>query len=405
MPESLSFPPGFLWGSATSSYQVEGGNNNNDWHLWEKQGKVPFVCAQAADSYHRFREDFDIAKSLGHNAHRLSFEWSRIHPEKDLFDYSQIQHYKDVIAYLNKINIKPVVTLHHFTNPIWFYDEGCWLNPESSDIFCRYVTKIAEHFSGLIDYWITINEPLVYVYNSYIKGIWPPGLKSLNKALVSLKNIEKAHIEAYHIIHKHNKNAMVSIAKHIRVFSPCDCNNFGQNLLPAFLRNRLFNFKTLELFARKKVLDFIGLNYYTKDFVRFSIKDIFGKNCLSSRHAPRKNSLGWYVEPKALFNVLLRLKRFRLPVFVTENGTTEAEDYLYEDYLKKHLFFIAESCKAGVNIIGYLWWSLIDNFEWDKGFKPKFGLVEVDENLNRRIKPFAFSYKQVCLNNKLELNV
>ena len=116
----------------------------------------------------------------------------------------------------------------------------------------------------------------------------------------------------------------------------------------------------------KESLDFIGLNYYTKDFVAFSLKDIFGKDCLCSHHKCRRNSLGWHVSPEGIFNLLIKLKRFNLPIIITENGTTEKENSLYEDYLRRHLAFIAKALERGVNVTGYLWWSLIDNFEWEK---------------------------------------
>ena len=132
MPKFLSFPENFLWGSSTSSYQVEGGNINNDWFAWEKDLKIPHKCGSAVDSYHRYEEDFDLSKALGHNAHRFSLEWSRIEPEEGRFDEREIEHYREVILALRRRGIEPVVTLHHFTNPLWFYRKGCWLNGSSS---------------------------------------------------------------------------------------------------------------------------------------------------------------------------------------------------------------------------------------------------------------------------------
>lgn len=402
MTKFLSFPENFLWGCVTSSYQVEGQNINNDWYLWEKDFKVPYPCGQAVDSYHRFEEDFDLIKSLSHNAHRLSLEWSRIQPYQNQFNNQEIEHYKKVISSLKEKKIKTIVTLHHFTNPLWFYQNGCWLNPQASDYFAEYVHKVCKEFSGLIDYWITINEPLVYVYNSYIRGIWPPGEKCAKKAFAVSQNLAQAHLKAYAIIHNHCPGTKVSIAKNMRIFSPCPYYNFGQNSIPAFIRNKVFNFALLKFLTKKKSLDFIGLNYYAKDFVIFSMKDAFGKDCSSPHHKCRRNSLGWYIFPEGIFNILIKLKKLNLPIMITENGTTEKEDSLYEDCLRKHLFFVAQALSKGVNIIGYLWWSLIDNFEWDQGFAAKFGLIAVDKDLNRSIKPFAHIYKEICANNRIE---
>ncbi len=400
---SFSFPRDFLWGSATSSYQVEGNNKNNDWFLWEVEGRVPFSCGEAVDFYHKFEEDFRLAKFLGHNAHRFSLEWSRIQPQEKEFNEKEITHYKKLIHSLLDKSIQPIVTLHHFTNPVWFYKKGCWLNPHSSDYFARYIERVLKEFSGLIKYWITINEPLVYIYNSYFRGIWPPGGTSLKEAWIALNNLKKAHLKAYQIIHKNCKSVYVSIAKHLRIFSPCFHFNLGQNLIPAFLRDKFFNSGLLRYFFKKKSLDFLAINYYTKDFVRFSPKELFGENCYSLHHKLRKNSLGWYISPEGLLKLLLRLKKFNLDIIITENGTTEKEDSFYGDFLRAHILSIVRAIKSGVKVRGYLWWSLIDNFEWEEGFTPKFGLIEVDNQLNRRLKPFSYIFRDICINNAIEI--
>ncbi|MBN2121302.1 MAG: glycoside hydrolase family 1 protein [Candidatus Omnitrophica bacterium] len=402
MPK-FDFPDNFLWGAATSSYQIEGQNKDNDWFLWEEERKTSFRCGKAVDSYNRFEEDFDLVKSLGHNAHRLSFEWSRIQPHPGKFSEKELGHYRQVISSLLERNIKPIVALHHFTNPSWLYLDGGWLNPLSSSYFSQYVERVVKEFSDCVSWWITINEPLVYMYNSYLKGIWPPGQKSLRKAFLVLDNLKKAHLKSYAIIHEKCKDAKVSIAKHMRVFSPCFKFNFGQNLMPAYLRNKIFNFDILDYFAKQKVLDFIGLNYYTKDFIKGSLKNAFGRDCISSHHRMRRNSLGWYVSPKSMFKILMRLKKYNLPVIIAENGTSENEDRLYEEYLIEHLRSTAEAIKKGVDVRGYFWWSLLDNFEWHEGFKARFGLAEVDSDFNRKVRNFAYIFRDICVNNRLKV--
>jgi beta-glucosidase len=402
MVKTCSFPKNFLWGSATSSYQVEGANANNDWYAWEEQGKVPYRSLDAADSYRRFEEDFDLIKALGQNCHRLSLEWSRIEPAKERDNEIELLHYQQVLSSLKERNINSIVTLHHFTNPLWFYQDNCWLNPKASEYFANYVTKVAQKLSGLVDYWITINEPLVYVYNAYVRGIWPPGEKSLKKAQVVLDNLAKAHCLAFDILHKICPSTPVSIAHNMRIFTPCSFLNLGQNLIPALVRDRLFNINLLEVLIRKKCLDFIGLNYYTRDFVRFSFSQSFGTDCKAGHHKDRKNSLGWNVFPQGLFTMLMRLKRYNLPIIITENGTTEEKDALYEDYLKKHLFYAAKAIEKGAKVTGYLWWSLLDNFEWEYGFGPRFGLAAVGKDFKRAIKPFAYAYKHICETNRID---
>ncbi len=395
---SYHFPPNFLWGAATSSYQVEGNNERNDWALAAWQGKVP-VCGRAVDFYNRFEEDFKTAQSLRHTAHRLSLEWSRIQPEAGRFDAEPVQQYKRMFLSLREKKIKTVVTLHHFTNPLWFYERGGWFNPESVDSFAAYVKAMTEEYAPLVDYWITINEPMVYVYNGYVKGVWPPFEKSLKKAVVVLTHLTQAHLEAYRIIHEARADTKVSFAKHVRVFNPCPSYNLGQNNLIAYLRNKIFNHRLLEYCRKKEALDFIALNYYTMDFVKWSLSRTAGIECTHSHRRLKKNSLGWYNYPEGLYALLMGMKRYRLPVFISENGTSETDDRAYRAYLLSHIQAVGKALDKGVDIIGYLWWSLIDNFEWDKGYHAHFGLFSVDEHLQRIPKPFAYLYRDVCARN------
>ncbi len=407
MPEIFSFPQGFLWGASTSAYQIEGGNFNNDWFAWEAEGKVPYSCGGSADSYRLFDEDFRIAKQLGHNCHRLSFEWSRIEPDKGRFDSKQIEHYFNIIASLKAKNILPIVTLHHFTSPAWFTNKGGWFNSDALKEFSEYADLIAKEFSDVVEFWTPLNEPAVYAYNGYFKGIWPPGYKSLGKTVKLLYLLEQAHIRAYRSIHRYNKTAKVGIAKHLRGFYSCPKFNFGQNFLPVYLRNKIFNFSFLNSLVKNKTLDFIGVNYYSLDFVRFSFTHIFGNDCLNCCKASslRKNNLGWYVNSQAMLEMLLKLRYYRMPVIITENGTSDIDDKYYKGYLLSHLTAVAKAIKEGVDIRGYLWWSLIDNFEWDKGFSPRFGLAGVDSDKKRVIKPFAYTYRDICGENRIEINI
>ncbi len=196
--------------------------------------------------------------------------------------------------------------------------------------------------------------------------------------------------------------AYAAIAKHIRVFSGCPGMNCAFNSFSAFVRNKVFNFRMLEQLKSKHVLDFIALNYYCRDYSEF--KGIIGKDCSHSFHKERKNQLGWNIYPQGLYEVLIKLKNFQLPVIITENGTAEIEEPYYEEYLLGHLRAMAKAYSAGVDLVGYLWWSLLDNFEWDKGFAPRFGLLDVDyKNMSRKIKPFAYTYAKIARENRIEI--
>lgn len=400
----IKFPANFLWGSGISSYQTEGNNPYSDWTLWEKRKHLT-PANEACRHYQLFSTDFDLAAHLGHNTLRLSLEWARIFPQEDMVSGKEVNHYLEVIKALKKRNLTPIVTLHHFTNPIWFAKKRGWLTPKSIDYFLKYVITVGEMFKDSVKYWVIFNEPLVYIYNGFITGIWPPGYASLRKAVSALKNILKAYILAYKELKKlyDHKDCAIAIAKHIRIFSPCSYYNIGQNHLSAFLRNKVFNFWLLRYLLKHNALDFLGLNYYCREYVEANF-NIFGRECKKNHHKERKNTLGWNIYPQGLYKILIMLRRYQIPVMITENGSSEEEDTLYEEFLTVHLKAVANALKENSKVIGYMWWSLLDNFEWDKGFHHRFGLLSVDfTTFERKIKPFAWVYKQICERNGITI--
>jgi len=400
------FPPEFLWGAAISSYQTEGDNLNSDWYLWEKEKKIT-AAGRAANHYELFKEDFRLAKELNLKSLRISLEWARIFPQKNKCSDEALLHYKESIKLLNSLDIKPFVTLHHFTNPIWFSRAGGWLLSKNIDYFLEYVRKAANELKHDVHYWHIINEPMVYLYNGFIAGIWPPGIKSLNTAKKVLDNIISAYRDGYqeikNIYKQEGLECNVSFAKHVRKFEACPSFNFGQNFISSSLRDKLFNIDLLDYLSQKHCLDSIAINYYCKEYVKFN--GALGAQCRHPHHKEHKNFLGWYVYPQGLYEFLKRFKKYKLPIFITENGTAEVSDSLYEEYLLSHLTSVARAISEGVDIKGYFWWSLVDNFEWDKGFGPRFGLIEVDYgNFKRKIKPFAYTYAKICKDNRIDIS-
>jgi len=190
---SFQFPDGFLWGAATSAHQVEGNNIHNDWWSWEQAGRVKEPSGIACDHYRRFAEDFDLAVSLGHNAHRLSIEWSRIEPAKGQFNDEALAHYQEVVRALRQRNLEPIVTLHHYTSPQWLSDAGGWTNTNVVDWFGRYTERIVKVLGTLVRYWVTINEPMVFVNMHYLEGVGPPGGHELKPALRVIEHLIRAH--------------------------------------------------------------------------------------------------------------------------------------------------------------------------------------------------------------------
>lgn len=404
----IKFPQDFLWGAATSAYQVEGDNTNSDWWQWEKDtGREN--SGSACQHYKLYEQDFNLAKSLNHNAHRLSIEWSRIEPEEVKFSQSELKHYLEVILSLKARDIEPVVTLHHFTNPVWFIKSGGWQNKSSVNKFLSYCDVVTRSLAKHVHYWITINEPAVYVTHAYIFGVWPPQIKSYLKAKAVEDNLILAHIKAYRLIHKIYKELSlfkpsISIAQNIMAFVPCRKNL--KDLLAAYLRNRWYNLGLLDKLMRHKTLDFIGVNYYARQLVelqKWGIGDLVKDVCENSHHPVKKNSLGWDIYPEGLYKMLLELKKYSLPIIIAENGICTQDDALRWEYIYTHLKNIHLAMEKGVNVRGYLYWSLMDNFEWEKGFGPRFGLIDIDYTTYKRtVRESAIKFAQVCKTGVLE---
>jgi beta-glucosidase len=429
------FPDSFKWGSATSAHQIEG-NNHNDWSEWEtspkrleqlkKEGKDPvnFISGRACDSYNRYEEDFDIAKQLNQNIHRFSIEWSRIEPEEGKFNEKEIQHYVDIVKALRDRGIEPMITLWHFTNPIWFAKKGGWLNKTSPDLFIKFIKVIVPPLKAQnVKLWITFNEATtVWSGFSYLTGRWPPQDRSIFKWRRVNKNIIKAHIKAYKEIKKiygdsPSKSLEVEPPKEVQPQdqdpSPTSHNvevglvesntySIGGNNFYEKIIGKIYNYYRNLYFWTKAFpyYDFIGVNYYHID------RRVPG--CYKT--LPKQNwfmeEMGWEIYSKGIYYVLSQLKRFKKPIYITENGTADARDLIREKYIKEHLKWVWQATQEDVDIRGYLYWSLLDNFEWHHGYVPRFGLVEVDFNPSadekRHIRPSAYEYAKICKENTLE---
>jgi len=383
----LKFPENFLWGTATSAYQVEGGIKNCDWAKWKDAG-------MACDHYHRYEEDFDLAKDILHNnAYRFSIEWSRIEPEKGRWDLEEIEHYKKVLLALHKRNIIPFITLHHFTNPQWLSDEGGWENKKVIGYFARYAEFVVKNLGQYVDFWITINEPLVYIGQGYMECSWPPGKKGFFKIFKVLSNMIRAHKTAYKAIRKIDGKAKIGLATNNTFFEPLKKKSFLDKFsvfLIDYFWNRYFLNKV------KIYSDFVGLNYYFHKKVKFPIGLKDGDN--------KRTDLDWEIFPEGIYHVLKELKRYKKPIYITENGIADAEDKYCPQFIIDHLKWVHKAIQEGVDVQGYFHWSLIDNFEWADGFKPRFGLIEVDyNNFQRKPRRSAEVYGKICQNNSLDV--
>lgn len=381
----------FLYGAATSAHQVEGNNVHNDWWAWERAGvgrRVP--SGLASDQYRRYRDDFALAQSLGHTAHRLSLEWSRIEPVRGQWDEAALRHYRLVLEELRERGLASFVTLHHFTNPLWFAQRGGWERSDAVELFDRYVRLVVQRFGDVVDFWITFNEPMVFAAEAYFHGRWPPQKRSVRSGLRVIRVLSRAHRRAYRTIHLLLPRAHVGLAKHFIFFVPADAAQVGDRLV-ARLYSWWFNHRFLEL--TRGAHDFVGVNYYFTAAKRFRFSSpFFGTEPWSGP----VSDLGWPLSPDGLERVLREAARYRLPLYVTENGLADAADTQRADFIRSHLRAVERAQQRGADVRGYLYWSLLDNFEWDLGFEPRFGLVAVDYRTQvRTVRPSAYVYKAI----------
>jgi beta-glucosidase len=400
------FPEGFLWGAATSSHQVEGNNRWNDWWVLEQSGALPYRSGDACRHYELFEQDFDLARALGHNAHRFSLEWSRLEPEPGRWDDSAFEHYREVLEALRHRGLEPIVCLHHFTNPAWFARRGGWLAADSADLFVRYVEGVAERLDG-VRYWLTINEPTVYAKNAYVGGLWPPQRKgSWSSAARVLRNMARGHRAAYRALHRRHPGARVGFAHSIPWIEPCDPRR-ALDRMAARGRDLLLNRSFLTLIGGRGSLDFLGINYYTRTVVRWApggLKAVAGTECLDPSHGHRgvASDIGWEVYPPGLGHALASYADVGVPIMVSENGIATTDERLRSRFLRDHLTEVAGAIGRGVPILGYIHWTLMDNYEWSLGTAPRFGLLATDYDTQTRTpRPAALELAEIARANRL----
>lgn len=401
-----AFSKDFLWGASTAAHQVEGGQLN-DWTEWEKvhakrlahkysqrfsslpawpsiklQAQNPgnYISGDAVDHYHLYKKDFDLLKQIGLNSFRFGIEWARIEPQEGKWSQEAIEHYHKYIKTLKSYNLKIIPTLWHWTLPQWFARKGGFNRASNIAYFLRFTKKIMKEYGFAFDYIITLNEPNIYSGTAYLIGSKPPQQKSILAFLTTYANLVSAHKQAYKIIKRAQPKAQVGV-------SMATCN--FQPLRPSKVTDKLaakaaeygWNFWFLDQI--KECQDFVGVNYYQTMYL--SLGGI--KNPASPT-----DDMGRYLEPKGLLPLLKRIdSRYKKPIIITENGVIDAQDRYRKWWLAETIKSMDKALECGVDLRGYLHWSLVDNFEWEYGWWPKFGLVAVDRqnNMHRTIKPSA----------------
>lgn len=415
----LKFPKDFLWGTAMSSHQAEGGNMFNDWWAWEQKGKIlnKQVSGDACNHYEMYKNDFEIMEQMHHNSHRLSIEWSRIEPTEGEFNQSEIDHYRKVLLDMKKRGIKPVVTLWHFTLPHWFAKEGGFLHKDGRLKFLRYARRVVHELGDLVEIWCTINEPFVYANMSYFDGKWPPGKKSFFKMLKTIKELLHVHIDSYQLIKETYRNngwgkTKVGFAKSFIWFDPHNKRGIINKLMTEiyrYLYNKLY-FKPFysgkyplllggrKIHDAKDSLDFIGINYYFRCECRVD----FWKNPFKVHLMPAAGAettlFNWEVFPDGLYHLTkLVHRKLHKPVLITENGISTLDDDQRISYIIKHLDALNRAMAEGADVMGYMYWSFLDNFEWAEGYTQPFGIVSFNhKTFERTPKKSSQVYSEIC---------
>ena len=405
---------GFLWGVATSAFQLEG-SPHADWTSWDS---ILSLKPDVTNHYHLYREDLKLLAELGVNAYRFSLEWSRIQPREITWDTEAIEHYQEIIDILIENKIEPMVTLHHFTHPLWFIKKYPWHEESSIDKFLGFVEKILSTIKG-VRYWITFNEPYVLVLGGYFEGCTPPAIKDTSLGVRALTNILTSHGAAYDLIHSRVPDALVSVAHNMAALAPWNKWNpldrllariakhfYNHSVLDAFRTGTLsikFPFRKLMEFdvPIRDRLDFFGVNYYTRVHMRFNP---FKKMGIDMRHRDIDGygltDMGWEIHPHGLEKVLRYASKLNVPLIITENGIATRDDQRKIRFMRRHVDVLERCIKNGIDVRGYFYWSLIDNYEWLQGLDARFGLYKVDFRTLERKPTNAAAYYSYLIRSR-----
>ena len=388
------FPEGMLLGVSSAAAQIEGGEVNSNWNDWYHKGRIKDGSDPAAhDHWARWQEDTELMAGLGVQVCRFGVEWARLLPQPNEPDESAVDHYRQELTALRERGIRPLITIHHFSEPMWFAEKGGFSRRENLSDYLELVELVVRRLGDLACDYITINEPNVYALNGYGWGEWPPGEKNYLKVFAVLENMAWCHIKAYEMIHRIRAemgctDTKVGFANHLRVFDPkneknpwhCLCAKItGWAFQGAITRAMTLGDFRLPLrnwgkLPRGEYADFNGVNYYTRSTVS-GIGDGVRENCA-------KNDLNWEIYPEGIVRCGETLmKVLDRPIWVTENGTCDNDDRFRARYLYEHWKAMAES---GLPFERYYHWCFCDNFEWVEGNSARFGLIHVDYDNGRR---------------------
>ena len=410
--KSLKFPNAFLWGTATSSTQIEGHVDNEWTDFVARDGST---CRVACDSYHQYTGDIDWMRQLGVNTYRMGIEWSRLQSQpRGPLHQAELARYIDQLDRLNAAGIVPMVVLHHFSNPPWINAIGGWTNPATIPLFVDYAAKLVAALRDRVRLWNTFNEPDTYASCGYLIGEFPPLKKGRVMAFRAvIRHMAAAHEQVCRVIRETGSglgNVEAGFSKNWTYFQPHYKASPWDALIAAFTHSQLNTF-VLKCFLGepgKSAATFLGVNYYGR--IRFrNLQPLvptfgFSREQLARMGVECDDMLERY--PAGLEAALLHMdQQARLPVYLTEHGCSYTDEAFRERDLRDNLAALHRAIAHGVDVRGFYYWSLLDNFEWQFGYSKKFGLLSVDFNdaqRSRALKPLARIYRNVCLENSID---
>lgn len=420
--ETFKLGESFLLGTATSSAQIEGGDKNNTWYKWSEAGHILDKSSSytACDHWNRVAQDTGLLEDLHVQIHRISLEWSRIEPRPGEFSREAVRHYREELQLLLDHHIRPLVTLHHFSEPLWFQDLGGWEKPENCDYFVDYVKYAVENLGDLVSEWVTFNEPNVYAFFGYALGCFPPGVRNVLVCRTVLSQMIRTHIRLYELIHRIRRQrhfsgkTMVGAAIHVRIFD--GLTKIGR--LTALIADYIFNGLSVEGMTagrlrfplsgggggRKKGVcaDFLGINYYTRNIIEFSLNPSNYFHRSVNDKDLKKTDLGWDIYPKGIYRVCKKYVGYDLPIYITENGVSDRADDRRPAFIAEHLAWLAKARSEGIDVERYYYWTLMDNFEWLYGETGYFGLYHCDfKTQQRTARKSAELYARLCSDREL----
>jgi beta-glucosidase len=437
----ISFPKNFIWGTATAAHQIEGNNENTNWGEWEKQpGRIKdgSNAKVAVDGWNRSSDDVKLMKDLGVNSYRFSLAWNKIEPAHGKISEDALKHYDDLINELKANKIEPMITLHHFTHPLWFEQLGAFEKEENIKHFVEFSKLVFARYHDRVKFWVTLNEPNVFVTSAYFNTVFPPGNSNSKLGGQVLKNMLKAHVLVYRGLKGGNvtvkeranpeantlpngrvsaSDIQIGLATSIFQFEPYRRWHLGDwaiartsdaifnETILGFFRTGSLNFSvpldTSYVYTDTEApnsLDFIGVNYYSHFAYKFDFD--FKKATQSiAVEGEEMTDMPYTIYTEGIYRAIEDAAKLKKPIIITENGIADAKDDRRGKYIKQSLYAVSKAIKDGYDVRGYYYWSLIDNFEWAEGYTQKFGLYEVDlQTQERKLREGSKAF--IEMNNK-----